>query len=59
MYPTPDESHAVPDAAIAIPTGGDEAATYATTLALAAAYGAVAWGITAIVLQRRDIVDER
>ena len=37
----------------------DEAATYTTALALAAAYGAVAWGITAIVLQRRDIVDER
>lgn len=37
--------------------GGTEAAPYGTAVVLALIYGAVAWGVSVLVLQRRDIVD--
>lgn len=41
----------------ALIAGGNDAIAYATALALAAGYAVITWGIAAVVLQRRDIVD--
>lgn len=41
----------------ALASGGTEAVGHSRALALATAYGAVAWVITTLVLERRDIVD--
>ena len=40
-----------------VASGGTEAAPYGTAVLLALIYGAIGWGVSVLVLQRRDIVD--
>lgn len=41
----------------ALIAGGNDAVSYTTVVALAAGYAAITWGVTAVVLQRRDILE--